>query len=176
MIEDAQTAATYDDTAVKTLIANEASRADAEEKKLAGLIAENAADIVAINAVLNTIDDTDAITSLKELAIWVQEHGVEAGEMLEAIGINAKDIADNLTAIQAINNESTGILAQAKTYADSLINDIPVATAEVLGLVKFDNNTVKMNASNQLYVAKVSTDILEQGEQTLVLNGGSASM
>ena len=31
-----------------------------------------------------------------------------------------------------------------------------------------------MNESNQLYVAKVSTDILEQGSQILVLNGGTA--
>ena len=38
----------------------------------------------------------------------------------------------------------------------------------------WDDATVKMNASNQLYVAKVSTDVLEQGSQVLILNGGTA--
>ena len=174
MIADAQVAATYDDTAVKTLIANETSRADTEEKRLAGLIADNAADIVAINAVLNTVDDTDAITSLKELATWVQEHGKDAGEMLKAIEANADGVATNLAAIQAINDADNGILAQAKAHAAGLVNGIPTATAEVLGLVKFDDATIKMNESSQLYVAKVSTDILEQGENILVLNGGNA--
>lgn len=174
MIADAQSAATYDDTAVKTLIADETSRADAEEKRLAGLIADNAADIVAINAVLNTVDDNDAITSLKELATWVQEHGEDAGEMLKAIEANADGVADNLAAIQAINDADNGILAQAKAHAAGLVNGIPTATAEVLGLVKFDDATIKMNESSQLYVAKVSTDILEQGENVLVLNGGNA--
>ena len=78
-------------------------------------------------------------------------------------------------AIAAINNESTGILATAKAYTDEQIAGLPVATSEVLGLVKIDDSTIKMNESNQLYVAKVSTDILEQGSQTLVLNGGSAT-
>ena len=31
-----------------------------------------------------------------------------------------------------------------------------------------------MNDSKQLYVAKVSTDVLAQGTETLILNGGSA--
>jgi hypothetical protein len=81
----------------------------------------------------------------------------------------------NAQAIAAIDNADTGILAQAKGYTDAAIAGLPVATAEVLGLVKFDNATIKMNDSKQLYVAKVSTDILEQGTQVLVLNGGSAT-
>jgi hypothetical protein len=40
---------------------------------------------------------------------------------------------------------------------------LPAATVDALGLVKFDDSTIKMNESKQLYVAKVSTDILEQG-------------
>ncbi len=172
MIADAQANATYDDTAVKALITAEEERAVAKETELANAIKANGDEITAINAVLNTVDNEDAITSLKELAIWVEEHGEEAAEMLAAIGANADGIAANLEAIEAINDEKTGILAQAQ----ALVDGIPVATAELLGLVKFDDETVKMNKSNQLYVAEVSTDILVQGADVLVLNGGTAAV
>lgn len=162
MIAEAQTAATYDDAEVRQLIADEAARADAAEKA-------NAKEIARVNEVLVAALDNneDGLDSIKELATWINEHGTAAAGMSEAITANADAIA-------AINHETTGILAQAKSYADNAIANIPVATAEVLGLVKFDNDTIQMNENNQLYAAKVSTDILVQGTQTLVLNGGSA--
>ena len=163
-ISDAQTAATYDDSAIRQLIADEAARADAAEKA-------NAKDIGDINALLATVfenDDDTALNSFKELASWIDEHGDKAAEMVEGI-------AANTAAIAAINNADSGILAKANKYTDDAITALPAATAEALGLVKFDNATIKMNDSQQLYVAKVSTDVLEQGEQPLVLNGGSAS-
>lgn len=165
MIADAKIAATYDDTEVRGLISTEAARADAAEKA-------NAAEIARVNAVLVAAienEDDTALNSIKELADWINTHGTEASDMADAISANADAIA-------AINHAETGILVTAQKYADDQIAAIPVATAEALGLVKFDNDTVKMNASNQLYVAKVSTDILTQGEQTLVLNGGSATI
>jgi hypothetical protein len=164
MIADAKTAATYDDTAVRALIA-------AEEARAKGVEDANAKEIERVNgilvAALENEDDT-ALNSIKELADWINTHGTAASEMSAAITANAE-------AITAINDETTGILAVAKAYADNAIAGIPTATAEVLGLVKFDDDTVKMNEANQLYVAKVSTDILTQGEQILVLNGGSAN-
>jgi hypothetical protein len=165
MIADAKVAATYDDTEVRGLISTEAARADAAEKA-------NAAEIARVNAVLVAAienEDDTALNSIKELADWINTHGTEASDMADAISANADAIA-------AINDETTGILAVAKAYADNAIAGIPTATAEVLGLVKFDDDTVKMNEANQLYVAKVSTDILTQGEQILVLNGGSANV
>lgn len=176
MIADAQNAATYDDTAVKALITAEGERADAEEKRLAKLISDNAdaisdnADEIArVNGVLVAAleNNEEGLDSIKELATWIEEHGKDAAEMVNNISANAD-------AISAINNVDTGILAVSKKYTDDQIAAIPVATANALGLVKFDDDTVKMNESNQLYVAKVSTDILEQGSNVLVLNGGSA--
>ena len=164
MIADAQSTATYDDTEVRGLIATEAARADAAEKA-------NAAEIARVNAVLAAAienEDDTALNSIKELAVWIEEHGDDAAEMAESI-------TDNTNTINAINHAETGILAQANAYADSKVAAIPTATADVLGLVKFDDTTVKMNENKQLYVAKVSTDILEQGTQILVLNGGSAT-
>ena len=87
----------------------------------------------------------------------------------------AEAISDNADAIAAINHVDTGILAQAKAHTNAAIAALPAATAEALGLVKYDDVTIKMNDSQQLYVAKVSTDILEQGSMTLILNGGSAT-
>ena len=163
MITEAQAAATYDDAEVRQLIADEAARADAAEKA-------NAAEIARVNGVLVAALDNneDGLDSIKELATWINEHGTAAAGMSEAITANANAIA-------AINHETTGILALAKAHADAAVAGIPVATAEVLGLVKFDNDTIKMNENNQLYTAKVSTDILVQGSQTLILNGGSAT-
>ena len=163
MIAEAQAAATYDDAEVRQLITNEAARADAAEKA-------NAAEIARVNGVLVAALDNneEGLDSIKELATWINEHGTTAAGMSEAITANADAIA-------AINHETTGILALAKAHADAAVAGIPVATAEVLGLVKFDNDTIKMNENNQLYAAKVSTDILVQGSQTLILNGGSAT-
>jgi hypothetical protein len=88
----------------------------------------------------------------------------------------AEAIEANADAIAAINHETTGILAVAKAYADSKVGAIPAATVEALGLVRYDGATIMKNDSNQLYVAKVSTDILEQGNNVLVLNGGTATV
>ena len=162
MIAEAQTAATYDDAEIRQLIADEAARADSVEKA-------NAAEIARVNGVLVAALDNneEGLDSIKELATWISEHGTDAAEMSAAITANADAIA-------TINHETTGILALAKAHADAAVAGIPVATAEALGLVKFDNDTIKVNENNQLYAAKVSTDILVQGTQTLVLNGGSA--
>jgi hypothetical protein len=158
LIADAKSEATYDDTAVKALITAEETRATKAEGDLAGEIARVDAALKA--AVEN---DGEGLDSIKELASWIEEHGTDASEMSAAITANTEAIA-------AINHVDTGILAQAKAYVDAL----PAATAEALGLVKYDDASIKMNESQQLYVAKVSTDILEQGSQALVLNGGSA--
>lgn len=160
MIEDARVAATYDDTAVKKLISDEIARAEEAEADLAGEISRLDTAISAI------IDDEDGTTlnSIKDLATWVSEH---ESEVLPTIQANADAIA-------AINDVDKGIAAVAKKYTDDAIAGLPAATAEALGLVKFDNVTVKMNSKQQLYVAQVSTDILVQGENELVLNGGTA--
>ena len=163
MISDAKSEATYDDTDIRQLITNEANTARAAEKA-------NADEIARVNDILVTALDnnTEGLDSIKELAAWINTHGVEASGMANAIEANAEAIA-------AINHVDTGILAQAKAHTDAAIAALPAATTETLGLVKYDNESIKMNESNQLYVDKVSTDVLEQGSMTLVLDGGSAT-
>lgn len=152
----------YNDTAVKKLISDEVARAEAAEQA-------NADEIARVNSVLVAAleNEAEGLDSIKELADWVNKHGAEATEM-------AKTISANADAIAAINHETTGILAVAKEYTNSAIAGLPAATVEALGLVRYDGATINKNENNQLYVAKVSTDILEQGSETLILNGGTA--
>lgn len=170
MINEAKNEATYDDTQIKADIkANTDALAilngDVGTVGSVKAEAKAAADI----AVATVVDSApEAMNTLKEVADWIANDESGAAAM-------ANRITANETAINAINHVDTGILANAKKYTDDAIAGLPVATADALGLVKFDNNSIKMNESNQLYVAKVSTDVLEQGENVLILNGGSAT-
>lgn len=170
MINEAKSEATYDDTQIKADIkANTDALAilngDVGTVGSVKAEAKAAADI----AVATVVDSApEAMNTLKEVADWIANDESGAAAMVNRITANE-------TAINAINHVDTGILANAKKYTDDAIAGLPVATADALGLVKFDNNSIKMNESNQLYVAKVSTDVLEQGENVLILNGGSAT-
>lgn len=161
---------------------------DAAIKTNTQSITNNTNEINRIDAALKAAieNDGEGLDSIKELAVWIEKHGTDAAEMAQSIEANRTAIEaindaengilaqvnalangavkDNTEAIEAINNTENGILAQAKAHTNAQIAAIPVATAEVLGLVKYDDVSIKMNESNQLYVAKVSTDILEQGE------------
>lgn len=169
MIADAKSEATYDDTVIKADIKKNADaiailNSDVTTNGSVKAEAKAAAD-AAVAAVVDSAPE--AMNTLKEVADWIANDESGAAAMANRITINENAIA-------AINNETSGILAQSKVYTNEAIAALPVATAEALGLVKFDNTSIKMNESNQLYVAKVSTDILEQGSNILILNGGSA--
>ena len=170
MINDAKTAATYDDTAIKADIK---SNTDAiavlnGDINTAGSVAKTAAEAAKTEVATLIGDAPEALDTIHEIAAWIQND--ETG----AAALTTK-VSEHSTAIAAINDESTGILATAKKYTDDQISAIPAATAEALGLVKYDDTTIKMNENKQLYVAQVSTDLLVQGSETLVLNGGKAT-
>lgn len=91
----------------------------------------------------------------------------------------AKGAAEtNANAIAAINNETDGILAQAKKYTDDSIAALPFATAEKAGLVKSSDelNKVAVAADGTMEVNTISTSKLQNDPDTeLVLNGGGAA-
>lgn len=101
-------------------------------------------------------------------------------ESLAAIyNINTKTgiLTNEISRVENLVQETgNSILTQAKNYADQKLTEVPGATAEVLGLVKYDGYTINKNQNNQLYIAKVSTDVLEQGSDTLVLSSGNANI
>ena len=106
--------------------------------------------------------------TLEEVANWIANDETGAAAM-------AASIAANKTAIEAINNGTTGILAVAKKYTDDSITNLPLASGTVVGLVKVDNKTIQAAENGTISVKAVSTDLLAQGTQELILDGGRAS-
>lgn len=132
-------------------------------------------------------DPEGTIDKLAEIVKYIESDKSGALTMAENIQQNTESIAENaedifnLTAvvnghtdaIAEINNAESGILATAKKYTDDSIAAIPVATAETLGLVKVDDTTIKAE-DGTISVKAISTDLLVQGVNELILNGGSA--
>ena len=83
MIADAQTAATYNDAAVKADIKANADAIDILNGTGAGSVDKKVAD--AINKFATDVSDDGVVNSYKELIEWVATHGSEAAEMADAI-------------------------------------------------------------------------------------------
>lgn len=161
MIEEAAAGVAYDDTIVKGLITAEENRAKEAENLLDGRLDSVETFFAAVE------QPDEVINTLAEIVYYIESDKTGAAEMLSSINANTE-------AINAINNEETGILAVAKDYTDTQIAALPIASVNAPGLVKFDDVSIKKNESDQLYVAQVSTDVLVQGTQELILDGGSA--
>lgn len=173
MISDAQAAATYDDTAIKGLLTNEVNRATEAEGLLSDRIAKAEAFLNEAN--LDTEDGSNnVIDTLKEIQSYIAEDKTGAAGMLSSINANT-------AAISAINNETSGILAQAKEYTNSKITDLPNSgpiAGALLGLVKGSDadNQIKVETDGTMTVNRISTDKLYVAEGSeLILNGGSAT-
>ena len=118
----------------------------------------------------------ESLDTLKEIADWIQAHPAEVTEM------NSK-----ITALEGKAHEHAnktvldGITAEKVTSWDSALHagDIPVATAEALGLVMSSTaeNKVSVGADGTMEVNSVNVNKLVQDENTtLILNGGNASI
>ena len=111
----------------------------------------NSDEIARIDAALALLvesNDGVALNSIKELATWINEHGAAAEGMSKAITANE-------TAIKKLNDDLPGAIAAA--------------------MVKADGTSI-INTDGTFSVGAVSTDLLVQGKQTLILNGGSADI
>lgn len=158
MIAEAQSAATYDDTAIKadikantdaiTVLNGESSVAGSVKNTVATEIAKVVADA------------PESFDTLKEIADWIANDTTGAAKM-------ANDIA-------TIVGEDSGksMRAVATEVAEAAVGAIPSATMDTLGLIK--GTAGKVNVENG-QITSVTTDALEQGTDTLVLDGGSAS-
>ena len=158
MIAEAQSAATYDDTTIKadikantdaiTVLNGESSVTGSVKNTVATEIAKVVADAPA------------SFDTLKEIADWIANDTTGAAKM-------ANDIA-------TIVGEDSGksMRAVATEVAEAAVGAIPSATMDTLGLIK--GTAGKVNVENG-QITSVTTDALEQGTDTLVLDGGSAS-
>ena len=160
-----EVAATY---ATIAALNEEIARADAAEKA-------NAKAIGALDATLKAAleNDGEGLDSIKELAVWIEEHETE---ILPVINKHT----DILAGIGGENQPATVVAAiEAAKYV------LPGATVEALGGIKSAADVDGKVAVNKVYVdattnvAEVkafSTDNLVQGTMTLVLNGGDAQV
>lgn len=140
-------------------------------------------------------DEKNVVDTLKEIQEYITSDETGAAAMAASIKSNSDAIAaiytpangdtpasgtlvteiariegkadTNASAIAAINNAETGILAQAKKHTNDSIAALLVKDV--------DNKTIKLD-EGKAYVAEVSTDLLVQGIQTLHLNGGTATV
>jgi hypothetical protein len=212
-IEDAKKAAADADVVV---LANAQKYTDEEVKKLADGAVKANADAIALinNADTGILAQAKTYANGLDSAMNTRVAALETTVGKAAEGENAatglvKAVADNAAAIAAINNGADGVLAKAKAYTDELANGAvknnadaiatinsttdgilvkakaytdqevgklaaTVATTEKLGLVKA-SDTVAVAADGKMSVAKVSTDVLVQGTQEVILHGGNAT-
>lgn len=117
-------------------------------------------EIGKVNTEAGNLDDR--VTAL-ETTVNNAETGLvkKVADNAKNIADNAKAIADNAKNIASINNESTGILAQAKTYTDGKIGDIDGKTVKeyvtgevsainrVTGGLRTDVDTLKATVGNE---------------------------
>ena len=130
------------------VLADEIARAKAAEQKITddlAILIEN---------------PTEALDSVKELIAHVQAHGTVVEGIIERLDGHddiLSDITDRVDALEA-KPEYT----------------LPAATASALGGVMLSDE-IGVNTSGQLKINKVSTDVLINGEEELILFGGTSS-
>ena len=165
MIKDAQTAATYDDGELRSLISGEEARATAAEGALSGRLDT-------VEDFFKAVETPDqVIDTLAEIVKYIEEDKTGAANMLASI-------TQNTNAITAINDETTGILAKANKYTDDAIAALPFATAEKAGLVKSssDLNKIAVAEDGTMEINQISaTKLYVPEDDELIMNGGGAA-
>ena len=188
-IEAAKTAATYDDTAVKKLISDETARAtEAEEANATAITTLNntltpntndkalsvrqiAAD--EINTLIGGANSADSIENIKTLVDYVNTHGSSLATLTGNVSTNTDNISKNATAIGQINDKLAGV---STTVADLIDSKISTAALKASEEVTITNGVLGIGTvSTTKLTGTISTDMLVNGSEALVLNGGTAA-
>lgn len=170
-IEDAKTAATYDDKEVRGLIKNNKDAIDVLNggDTIEGSVAKSVKD--AINDFSTKISDDGTVNTFKELVDYAAAHG---SEYTAAIA----DIAANKSAIDTLNGTGTGSVSKAVNDAiDGLHISDYAKSADV------ESTYVKKNGTDRLITAAEGTKLagIAEGAQVNViesikLNGTALSI
>lgn len=117
MISDAQAAATYDDTDIKTSIKNNTDAIEVLNGAGEGSVAKKID--AAFNDFSTKVSDDGVVNTYKELIDYAASHGAEFTTLVGKV-------TDNTTAIETLNGTGTGSVAQkvadAKTELETSIN------------------------------------------------------
>lgn len=119
MIEEAQAAATYDDTQVKADIAANAETIGGVKGRLDTFLAD--ADLT-----------ENAIDTLKELQTYITEHGTEAAGWTNKITANETAIAEEAKTARAAEKANATGVTEAKTAAATAQSDVDAIKADYL--------------------------------------------
>lgn len=119
-------------------------------------------------AIKAVIDDKDGTTlnSIKDLATWVEAHDTDVLPAIQA----------NTDAIALLNDKTgkEGSIQQIVADAIAAIPAVPYATGTTAGLVKASEE-IDVAVDGVMTINQVSTDKLVQGNNTLVLFGGTSA-
>ena len=200
LINEAKTAATYDDTAVKALISAEEQRATAAEAANTKAISDLRGEIGNITNIMNFRGVEATLPSLEGEHTYVigdviivegQEYVLAEGDngiawfafgaadaetaQIQALSqrIDANETAVAVTLPAAINTAK----ADANKYTDDAIAAIVIATSTKAGLVLASTaeNAINVDATGVMTVNSLNVNKLVQTEgEELILNGGNA--
>lgn len=169
-IEDAKTAATYDDTALAgrvTVIEGDYLKgADKAEVKN-----EIKTERDRLDAFLNAADVGDAaVDTLKEIQNYISTHGTAADEMVKNIAANKAAIEAEATTARAAEKKNADAITKLNDAADvegSVSNKI---ASEIAGL-QLENTYVKKNGTDRLFTAAEATKLagIAEGAQVNVI-------
>lgn len=181
-IEDAKTAATYDDTAlagrVTVIEGDYLKSADKTEVKN-----EIKTERDRLDAFLNAADVGDAaVDTLKEIQNYISTHGTAADEMVKNIAANKAAIEAEATTARAAEKKNVDAITKLNGAADvegSVSNKIASEIADL----QLDSTYVKKNGTDRLITAAEGTKLagIAEGAQVNViesikLNGTALSI
>lgn len=175
IINEAKAEATYDDSAIKASIKENADAiailngtADVSGSVLA--IAKNEAETAAKAEVAKVVNGApEAMDTLKEIADWIANDESGTTAIINRITVNEQAIA-------AINDSDTGILVTANKHTDDAIAAIfenNKATNTEFGVIKGNANGVSIESGE---VTSISTDLLINGVEEFILYGGNSGI
>ena len=169
-IEDAKTAATYDDTAlagrVTVIEGDYLKSADKTEVKN-----EIKTERDRLDAFLSAADVGDAaVDTLKEIQNYISTHGTAADEMVKNIAANKAAIEAEATTARAAEKKNADAITKLNGAADvegSVSNKI---ASEIAGL-QLDSTYVKKNGTDRLFTAAEGTKLegIAEGAQVNII-------
>lgn len=130
---------------------------------------------LAVDGVLTLLNSIEA---QKDSIPTIDENGSLKWIVPNEISLTINNIPTTFEKV--INNLEKEI---QKIYTPATLDGLTPATGVLvdeihrleLSIPTIDNDTIKENEAGTIYVAKISTDILEQGEQELILTAGDSS-
>lgn len=181
-IEDAKTAATYDDTALKgrvTVIEGDYLKSADKTALETAINTEKGR----LDTFLNAAEVGDAaVDTLKEIQTYISTHGTAADEMVKNIAANKTAIEAEATTARAAEKKNADAITKLNGAADvegSVSNKI---ASEIAGL-QLDSTYVKKNGTDRLITAAEGTKLagIAEGAQVNViesikLNGTALSI